>query len=289
MDKLKNLLNWFRGFLFRFQTVNELTIISDEVSSISNEVELPSLTRNKYSLHLGLNYVDKDVYDGWDGKLRGCVNDANLFKDYCTVNNYATYSLINEEVTYSNVVGKISLIASKLKPNDEVVITYSGHGGQVYDKDGDELDERDETLCFYDGQVNDDTVKSLFGRFPKDVNVIFISDSCHSQTNLRNIPDPDYTVRSKPDWVESQILKIKSREIECNLIALTGCKDSEFSYDLKDNGNFTKCLFKVLNENTLLSWKQLLEKTSKLANTIKTPQTPQLTVYTKDISNLKAF
>ena len=28
------------------------------------------------ALHLGLNHVDPDHYQGWDGELAGCQNDA---------------------------------------------------------------------------------------------------------------------------------------------------------------------------------------------------------------------
>ena len=28
------------------------------------------------SVHVGLNYVDPRYYEGWDGKLVACVNDA---------------------------------------------------------------------------------------------------------------------------------------------------------------------------------------------------------------------
>ena len=32
------------------------------------------------SLHIGLNSVDPNSYEGWDGRLAGCVNDANSMK-----------------------------------------------------------------------------------------------------------------------------------------------------------------------------------------------------------------
>ena len=33
------------------------------------------------SLHIGLNYVDPNKYNGWDGQLAGCINDANSLKE----------------------------------------------------------------------------------------------------------------------------------------------------------------------------------------------------------------
>ena len=31
---------------------------------------------NARSIHFGLNHVDPGAYNGWDGELAGCINDA---------------------------------------------------------------------------------------------------------------------------------------------------------------------------------------------------------------------
>ena len=35
---------------------------------------------NGVSLHIGLNHVDPNAYNGWGGELAGCINDANAMK-----------------------------------------------------------------------------------------------------------------------------------------------------------------------------------------------------------------
>lgn len=297
----------FWCFLFRFKiqvnipgTINnipEQPQINEAIEIITSELEpelnedFLSKTIKKYSLHIGLNRVDPNAYGGWDGKLNGCINDALVFKTLCETKGYITFLLIDEKATYANIVKTINLIISKVRSKDRVIITYSGHGGQEQDKSGEEIDKLDETLCFFDGQIVDDTMQSLFSLFPENVDVVFISDSCHSQTNLREVSDPkkEVLIKSKPTWVNGRVFKVRNINIKCNLIALTGCKDSEYSYDLRNNGNFTKSMYTVLVNHKNLSWKKLLDKTQKIAYSIRTPQTPQLTIYTKDISNQKAF
>ena len=37
-------------------------------------------TAKGVSIHFGLNRVDPDHYQGWDGALQGCVNDARALR-----------------------------------------------------------------------------------------------------------------------------------------------------------------------------------------------------------------
>ena len=66
-------------------------------------------------------------------------------------------------------------------------ITYSGHGSQVPDQNGDESDGLDETWCLYDCQILDDTLFDLWSRFKEGVRIVIFSDSCHSGTIARAI------------------------------------------------------------------------------------------------------
>lgn len=70
-----------------------------------------------------------------------------------------------------------------------MILHYSGHGGSVKDKDGDEEDGMDETLVPLDhakaGQIIDDEVHDVLVRgLPKGVRLTAILDCCHSATVL---------------------------------------------------------------------------------------------------------
>lgn len=64
-------------------------------------------------------------------------------------------------------------------------MTYSGHGGQVPDANGDEPDGEDETWCLDDGQLIDDEIFYYLGCFAAKTRIITVSDSCHSGSVLR--------------------------------------------------------------------------------------------------------
>ena len=142
-----------------------------------------------HSLHLGLNSVDPNHYDGWSGPLGGCENDANDMASIARSQGYAsTKVLLTQQATAGAFINEMLAFAQKLRPGDILFLSYSGHGGQVPDLDGDEEDDGlDETWCLYDRMLIDDELFKLFSRFAPDVRIFMLSDSCHSGSVARNI------------------------------------------------------------------------------------------------------
>lgn len=140
-----------------------------------------------YSLHIGLNRVDPDAYGGWDGKLNGCVNDANAMLRLATVKGFRPTQLLDAAATSEAVVTALGSLARQAVAGDLVLLTYSGHGGQVADIDGDEPDEQDETWVLFDRQVLDDELRRMYAQFAPGVRVVVLSDSCHSGTVIRDV------------------------------------------------------------------------------------------------------
>lgn len=140
------------------------------------------------SIHLGLNFVDPRHYDGWDGELRACEADANDMAKIAKERGYgATTVLLTKNATVAKLKQAMQDAAGKLAAGDILFLSYSGHGGQVPDRDGDdEVDGLDETWCLYDRQLIDDELYGLFGKFAKGVRIVLLSDSCHSGTVARN-------------------------------------------------------------------------------------------------------
>ncbi len=140
-----------------------------------------------YSLHLGLNSVDPAHYQGWDGQLRACEADANDMAAIARSLNYGqTTVLLTRDATARRVIDTVVQLSRTLRPGDLLLLTYSGHGGQVPDiAGGDEPDGRDETWCLYDRQLLDDEIYRLIGLFQPGVRIMALSDSCHSGSVLR--------------------------------------------------------------------------------------------------------
>ena len=134
------------------------------------------------SIHIGLNFVDPDAYNGWDGQLNGCVNDATGLKGVADSLGYDSIILLNSAATSLRVIQEIARAAQMLQTDDILLLTYSGHGGQVIDADGDEVDAKDETWVLYDREVIDDELYSLWSQFAPGVRIFVLSDSCHSGT-----------------------------------------------------------------------------------------------------------
>ena len=142
------------------------------------------------SLHIGLNGVSAAAYAGWDGPLAACEFDANDMAAVAKSKSMKSTVLLTKNATRANVLGGMRSAAKSLKAGDLFFLTYSGHGGQVPDVNGDEPDRQDETWCLYDGQLIDDELYFELSRFGAGVRILVLSDSCHSGSVTRDLPPP---------------------------------------------------------------------------------------------------
>lgn len=140
-----------------------------------------------HALAIGLNKVNPAHYGGyWDGELTGCEPDAMDMKEIAISKGLNVEMLLTQDATRAAVLGKLGTLAEKLKPGDLLVVSYSGHGGQIPDRNGDEVDDGlDETWCLYDGELLDDELHGAWMKFQAGVRILVFSDSCHSGTVLK--------------------------------------------------------------------------------------------------------
>jgi hypothetical protein len=142
------------------------------------------------SLHIGLNNVDTQAYQvqGYTvPQLAGCLNDASAMQTLAAGQGFITQSLTDGQATSSEVIRLISSYGRELEPGDIFLLTFSGHGGQVPDVNGDEDDGMDETWVLYDRMLIDDELFQLFSQFQAGVRIFMLSDSCHSGTVAKQI------------------------------------------------------------------------------------------------------
>ena len=241
------------------------------------------MTIQGLSLHIGLNSVDPQHYDGWAGKLRGCEADANSMRAIADSQNFRSVTLLTKQATANRVKAEISNAAQRLFPEDVFLLSYSGHGGQVPDKNGgDEDDGLDETWVLYDRMLIDDELYSLWATFRPGVRIVVLSDSCHSGTVLRQMLRPGNVTdffralgvrnlaedegdesklfRAMPPEVQEQTYRNHQRlydeiqrsapandraAIQSSVILISGCQDNQLSLDGIQNGLFTGTLLQV--------------------------------------------
>lgn len=90
--------------------------------------------------------------------------------------------------TRANMEAAFEWLVAGAQPGDNLVVHYSGHGAYAPDKTGAEADGYNETLCPYDfetaGMIEDDQIHGYFGRLPEGVTVLWVSDCCHSGSNM---------------------------------------------------------------------------------------------------------
>lgn len=230
------------------------------------------------SLHIGINDVSPDHYDGWSGPLAGCENDARAMEKIARGRGYNARRLLTADATRAAVLAGIDSAAARLAAGDTFLLTYAGHGGQVPDTSGDEDDGWDETWCLHDGQLLDDELFDRWHHFEPGVRIIVVSDSCHSGTvtraRVREAIEPttelasslagDFTAgaprfmpidralrtfrRNQQFYTELQDAIPEVGEPPVAVRLLSGCQDNQVSLDGNENGLFTTVLLTVWNE-----------------------------------------
>jgi hypothetical protein len=235
----------------------------------------------RYSLHIGLNSVDPAHYGGWDGQLVACQQDAISMYDVCQNAGFDDSGLmLTEQATFSNVKTAMRAISDKAEPGDLVVITLSGHGGQIQDESSDEPDRIDETLCLFDAQVTDDVVFELLQPFKQGVRIVTIFDTCHSGSNVRRMPKgkPLPLIKSAPrevSQVATTFRAIKKPKLSAHLLHLGACQDEQLAYDGEVNGLFTGALLRSVEDwKGRVSWIDLMNRARAYAKPLQTPKGP---------------
>ena len=151
------------------------------------------------ALHIGLNAVSPAAYGGWDGPLAACEFDANDMAAIAKSKGMKPTVLLTKKATRAAFLAAIRAAAKACRSGDFFLLTYSGHGGQMPDTNGEEEDKKDETWCLFDGQLLDDELYFELSRFVAGVRILVLSDSCHSGTVTREVapPPPPPGQRSK--------------------------------------------------------------------------------------------
>lgn len=235
-----------------------------------------------YSLHIGVNKFNREVYGNSLSFLEAAVNDAIFWEKYAKDLGYITEPpLLDKDATQQAVLDFLQEKSKTLAPGDILLITYSGHGGQVENtkKVLRESERYDQTWCLFDGQLLDDELYLCFQQFAEGVRITIVSDSCHSGTVIKDEPPfgiTDLTAalqrgikmgleargcidREMPRaaqveyWRRGGGEKIKEKQkqfsqttkaqkIKAAVTLLAACQDDESTFDGEELGLFTGAL-----------------------------------------------
>ncbi|KAJ9048573.1 T-complex protein 1 subunit eta [Entomophthora muscae] len=121
-------------------------------SGMGSAVAVSNFSGRKKAVLIGINYF------GTNAELRGCINDVNNVTDFISRNyGFSTDNIViltddqkndsSRMPTRANILQAMQWLVADARPNDSLFFHFSGHGSQREDKDGDEDDGFDETIC----------------------------------------------------------------------------------------------------------------------------------------------
>lgn len=132
-------------------------------------------------------------------KLDGAVNDAkDIAQSLQKAGARETLMLLDGQVTRAAIISAVTAMGKRAgAENGWLVISYAGHGGQERERlPGDEADGKDEVLLlggFDPGpsgngeRLVDNDIYTLLAAVPKNVQILFVADACHSGTMTRSL------------------------------------------------------------------------------------------------------
>jgi hypothetical protein len=245
------------------------------------------------SLHIGVNKVDPHGYPlrpsysgrqyvvlsddyrpvefdcwfnvGWEGPLSSCELDADAMYALAKSQKFRATILKTEKATATNVEKKIRSAAKQLVAGDTFMLSYAGHGAQVEDLTNDEADGEDETWCLYDRMFLDDEQRELYSEFARGVNIVVLSDSCHSGSATRSGTSGVFETATRSEHGESRRMEARTSvavyqgrkseydqiqrslknpppKLKASRILFSACQDHETAMGYSAGGAFTLAL-----------------------------------------------
>ena len=261
----------------------------------------------KRGLLVGINYI------GTANELKGCINDVKNVNNFLLSIGYLQKNIRRltentiQKPTKQNIITNLTNMVNNAVAGDELFFLYSGHGLQVYDYSGDEVETNyDSVLVPLDFDVNgfiiDDDIRVILSQLKKDVRMTIILDACNSGTccdlkyNYKDLsynkPGTNINNYNPSQWVTQQKKIINNNYSDCDgdIFMISGCGDLQTSADTSFNGvpsgALTGILLLILSDySNVISWSKLLKDLNCRLKTLGYTQRPQLSSC-KDV-NLK--
>lgn len=246
---------------------------------------------------------DYPVKTGWSSI--SSANDVPLIKNTLLNQAFKEENIMvlkNAMATRAGILDAIKALQAKIKPGDIVVIHYSGHGQQIFDDNGEEIDDKDESIVPYDalvrfipnkyeGQnhIRDDELSSIITTFRNTLGssgqLLMLLDSCHSGSATRGgkarggeatFAPPGWKANSSNNNKGSGLLEpVKAGPNAAPFVMLSGAAADELNYEYEGYGSLSFAFSKAMNDlGSDVTYRKLFSAISANMNVISPNQTP---------------
>lgn len=268
--------NLIRTYNNKFYYYNNKLMI--EISNVKTEQENQP-TAKKTAFLTGINYT------GTPNQLNGCINDVETFKNIIIKNGFVEKDitvitdLTAVKADRQNILSNFTSLLKNSSENDLLVFFYSGHGSNIMDTNGDEIDGADECIVPCDlNYILDDELKSIIDlNLPKNATLVCFFDSCHSGTML----DLPYLYSADSNY-ETCVTNNNDKNTAGNVVMISGCMDEQTSMDSNVSGVWagamTSAFSKSVNDPENDTWKSLVQKMNIELKSNGYTQKPQLSM-----------
>ena len=220
--------------------------------------------------------------------------------------------LLDSSATKNGIIMAFQKMTQDAQKGDICVIHFSGHGQQMWDKNGDELDGKDETIVPFDApkvfvknqyegerHLSDDEldllVSELLYKLGKTGSLTMIFDACHSGTATRGMAKSRGTTEfmGPSDWegkagkdLGTYEFKVKSRGSGdgemAPMVLFSGASASELNFETRDEqgnwvGSLSYSISKVLlNSDKNATYQEVFDQVRIEMSVIAARQNPQI-------------
>jgi hypothetical protein len=266
--------------------------------------------QNKKALIVAIS----DYAPGTDWRKINAVNDVSIIKSAITKQGFKDENILvltNDKATKSEIISTFrKQLINGLEKGDIAYFHFSGHGQQVQDINGDEIDGYDESIVPYDGHAKfkkgvyegqnhllDDELNVLYSELRKKLgpegHFLCTIDACHSGTSTRGLGVARGTddLMASSDFVSQNLSKEKEfgqfgsaskDESEMSgMVALFGALAQQLNYELKGEdgksyGSLSYAFSKALSElEPESSYRALFERIRLMMVNTSSKQSPE--------------
>ena len=198
--------------------------------------------------------------------------------------------LMNRDVTYIKMKNELRNLSNGVVEHDRVLIYYSGHGSQITDDNGDELDGADEVLVCQDAKIinrtvvnvlRDDEFGSLLAAIPSN-NIYVLIDACNSGTSTRGLNSSKgldfggnldesalkfwkYSGMPDSNKASFRVESASGTQSKARHALLSAAQDDEYALTSSSGGYFTRGIYEAvegLGSHSSLTMSDLKNKTT---------------------------
>lgn len=227
--------------------------------------------------------------------------------------------LKDSQATKSGILAAFKKITQEAQEGDIYVIHFSGHGQQMWDKNGDELDGKDESIVPFDApkvfvknqyegerHLSDDELDLLVNELRVKLgakgSLTMIFDACHSGTATRGMAKSRGTTEfmGPSDWKGKEGKDLGTYEFKpksrgsgdggmAPMVLFSGASASELNHETRDEqgnwvGSLSYAISKVLlNSDKKTTYQEVFDQVRIEMSVIAPRQNPQIE---GDVNNL---